>query len=959
MSMHLSHRIFPLIAGALSVAVTTTAWAELRLPAVFGDHMVLQRDKEIAVWGWADAGESVQLTLADASVTAEADDQGKWSARFPEMDAGGPYRLTVSSGDDERSFDDVMVGEVWLCSGQSNMDMRLVKIWDDEKIKQQLQRDGLRLFRVERAVADEPADDLEGRWAACEPAEARTFSAVAYFFGQALQQELGVTVGLIHSAYGGTPAEAWTAHDNLAGDAHLTSILEQWDRRMQGYEEEKAAYEQQSGDRGAAPSAPPERYAPSGLYNAMIHPLAPYTIRGATWYQGESNVWRAMQYRPLLAALIDNWRTQWDQPDLPFGVVQLPNYAPPPRVPAGEISWAELREAQLAVAQDHDHVGLAVTIDVGDPTDVHPLDKETVGQRLAKWALGTVYDRDMVYSGPIYTGHDIDGDRVILHFDHVGGGLASRDGGPLRGFVISGPDGKFRWAQAEIDGSDIIVTEAKVPDPRAVRYAWADDPYWANLVNAEGLPASPFRTDDWEGVTQSSLNASAAAPAATEDVAADAPQLIRDADELAQAMRQAQPGDELVLADGEWRDQELVFAGHGSAERPITLRPQTPGQLTLTGQSNLSISGSHLVVSGLRFENGQPGDLDHIVQFRGPEGEAQHCRLTDTVISNYNPDQPDTRYFWVSLYGQNNRVDHCRFEKQNHSGVTVCVWLEGQPTQHRIDHNHFRDRPPGDGNGFETIRIGTSHEYQTSAQVTVEHNLFENIDGEIETISNKSCDNIFRHNTFDHSAGTLTLRHGNGAVVEGNYFLGRGKKNSGGIRVIGEDHLIRHNYFQEIDDRADAAISLAAGQADSKASGYFQVKNSRIEHNSMVKVGGAGITFAWGKGQRDRELLPEGLTIRDNLIVTDGQPPLLGPIAEGWTWDHNLVQGGDLDFETPDGVVVGSIELTESADGLWHAAASTGRTGVGAALPGGEGAGSADGFVMQPPLSAADVGPGW
>ena len=970
-------RRLPLVLATLLVLLGTTAHAELRLPAVFGDHMVLQREKPIAVWGWADAGAAVRLELADASVNVEADDRGRWSARLPEMDAGGPYRLTVRHGEqEEQTFDDVMTGEVWLCSGQSNMDMRLQKIWDDATIDQQLQRDGLRLFRVERAVADEPADDLDGTWTPCEPQHARTFSAVAYFFGQHLQQELGVTVGLIHSAYGGTPAEAWTAETALESHPQLTSILDQWDRRVQQYEQAKDAYEKRSEQAGSAPSPPPERYTPSGLFNAMIHPLVPYSLRGAIWYQGESNVWRAMQYRPLLTTLIDNWRAEWDQPQLPFGVVQLPNYATPPRVPPGEYSWAELREAQLAVAQDDPHVGLAVTIDIGDPTDVHPLQKQPVGRRLALWALANAYDRDLVHSGPLYSGHEIDGDRVVLHFDHVGDGLQSRDGGPLRGFVISGPDGKFRWAQAEIVGDSIVVTEAKVPDPRAVRYAWADDPHWANLVNADGLPASPFRTDDWEGVTQSSLIETSEADRPRPDSAsnpsaspaASTSTLIHDAEQLTAALAHARPGDELVLADGEWRDQELVFAGHGTAQQPITLRPQTPGRLVLTGQSNLSISGSHLIVRGLRFEKGQPGDLDHVVQFRGPEGEAQHCRLTDTVIADYNPPDPATRYFWVSLYGQHNRVDHCRFEGQNHSGVTLCVWLEGEPTHHRVDHNHFRNRPPGDGNGFETIRIGTSKEYQTSARVTVEHNLFQETDGEMEIISNKSCDNVFRHNTFDASAGTLTLRHGNGATVEGNYFLGRGKAQTGGIRVIGEDHMVRHNYFQGIDDRADAAISLAAGIVDSEPSGYFQVKNVRIENNTAVEVGGAGIAFAWGLGQRQRELLPESLTVRHNVVTTDG-PPLLGPIAPGWSWQDNLLQGSALEFDAPEDVRLQPFGLSQTAAGLWYAEDDA----AGAAVPGrgdasmtssqagmtSAGDATTSKFVMQPPLTSDDVGPAW
>ncbi|MEO0514273.1 MAG: sialate O-acetylesterase [Planctomycetota bacterium] len=494
------------------LVATLTVWsaaavAELTLPAVFGDHMVLQRDATLPVWGWAEPGQTVIVTLNGKTAQSLAHEDGSWRVDLDAMPAGGPYELTVTAGSDTQTFRDVMLGEVWVCSGQSNMDMRLLKIWDDARIEQKLQRDGLRLFRVERAIADTPQHHLDAAWTRCEPAEARMFSAVAYFMGARLQQELGVTVGLIHTAYGGTPAEAWTATDRLAANPELATILERWDRRVASYEADLAAYEaaKAEGDADARPPAePPARYAPGGLFNAMVHPLIPYAVRGAVWYQGESNVWRAMQYQPLLTALIEDWRERWGQDDFAFGIVQLPNYENPPRVPPGIFSWAELREAQLHVSQQLDDVGLAVTIDIGDPTDIHPVNKQPVGERLAGWALTHTYGQPHVSSGPIFSAHHIVGDQVILHFDHVGSGLAARDGGPLKGFVIAGSDRKFRWAKAVVDGDRIVVSEAKVKTPLAVRYAWADNPYWANLINRDGLPASPFRTDDWESITQSS-----------------------------------------------------------------------------------------------------------------------------------------------------------------------------------------------------------------------------------------------------------------------------------------------------------------------------------------------------------------------------------------------------------------------------------------------------------------------
>ncbi|MEO0587464.1 MAG: sialate O-acetylesterase [Planctomycetota bacterium] len=495
------------LVGGLMVVVSAGVQAQLRLPALFGDHMVLQRDKPAAVWGWAEPGDSVTVSLAGQSVSLVADASGKWSGELPAMPAGGPFTLSVRSGGESIGVSDVMVGEVWLCSGQSNMDMRLLKIWDDEKIERELERDGVRLFRVERATADEPQDDVDARWAKCEPREARMFSAVAYFMGARLHEELGVTVGLIHTAYGGTPAEAWTGTARLDEHPELADITRRWADRVADYNEDLAAYEAAvaTGDSSVKkPSEPPVRYAPGGLFNAMVSPLVPYTLRGMAWYQGESNVWRAVQYRPLLGTMIADWRRQWGDESIPFGVVQLPNYENPPRVPPGEFSWAELRESQLGVSQDLDYVGLVVTIDHGDPTDIHPVQKEVVGERLALWALAEAYGKPVAHSGPIYRGHEIVDDRVILKFDNEAGGLKARDGDVIKGFVIADSGKRFRWAMAVVEGDTIVVTEAKVPRPAAVRYGWADNPYWANLVNDAGLPASPFRTDDWEAVTQPS-----------------------------------------------------------------------------------------------------------------------------------------------------------------------------------------------------------------------------------------------------------------------------------------------------------------------------------------------------------------------------------------------------------------------------------------------------------------------
>ncbi|MEM8782118.1 MAG: sialate O-acetylesterase [Planctomycetota bacterium] len=494
------------------VELTTT----LRLPAVLGDHMVLQRDKPLPVWGWAEPRAEVRVRFKGQEVSGVADAQGRWSVTLEPVAAGGPYAMDVEAGDERVAFEDVLVGEVWLCSGQSNMDMRLMKVGDADAEVAAATHDRLRLFRVERAVADEPAFDVDAAWAVCRPRDARAFSAVAYFLGEELQRELGVPVGVIHSAYGGTPVEAWTPRRALAANPQTQPVLARQERRERAYAEALAAYElalQVNADLAegeapmavpAEPTSPTVRYRPAGLYHAMIRPLAPYALRGFAWYQGESNVWRAAQYEHILTELIAAWREDWGDPALPFGVVQLPSYAVPPRVPAAAASWPELRESQLRVAQRVSHVGLIVTTDVGDPTDIHPAAKRPVGQRLARWALHAAYGRNLVPTGPLLVGHRVEGDRVILTFDHVGSGLTSRDGDELNGFCVAGPDQKFRWATSVevLDERTLAVSEAKVPDPRAVRYGWDDYLPWANLANSEGLPASPFRTDDWERVTE-------------------------------------------------------------------------------------------------------------------------------------------------------------------------------------------------------------------------------------------------------------------------------------------------------------------------------------------------------------------------------------------------------------------------------------------------------------------------
>lgn len=450
-----------------------------------------------------------------------------------------------------------------------------------------------------------------------------------------------------------------------------------------------------------------------------------------------------------------------------------------------------------------------------------------------------------------------------------------------------------------------------------------------------------------------------------------------NAAQVATAMQSAQPGDTVVLEDGTWTNQVIQFSGDGSAGMPITLRAQTPGGVILNGSSRLSISGDWLVADGLRFEGGALSS-GNVVEFRGSNGEATNSRLTNSTIVDYNPADINTRYFWVSMYGNTNRVDHNYFSGQDHSGVTVTVWRDSSAADnHLIDNNYFGNRPEGNGNGFETIRIGTSQESLSGSFTTVENNLFERTDGEIEIISNKSGSNTFRYNTFRDSSGTLTLRHGNDTLVEGNFFLGGGVDGSGGVRVIGERQTLVNNYFNNLDGRAGGAISISAGVVDSEPNEYFQVKDATIAHNTIVGVREAAITFDDGLGSSSRTLLAENVTIANNLIWSNQDPLFEGNEGAGWTWEGNLAFGASLGPAAGNpGITVADPQLTSGTDGLFRLTASSPATNGGASgytgllstdFDGQPRIGlydiGADEFstaaIVRKPLSEGDVGPDW
>jgi len=652
-----------LIAMLLVMVGAHAVEADIRLPAVVGDNMVLQRGIEVPLWGWADPGEEVRLSVSwhrmERRTTAGAD--GKWTFTVKTPPAGGPYEITLA-GKNTVTLKNVMAGEIWVCSGQSNMEWPLHSVNNAEAELAAADYPNIRLFTVQKKIATAPEADCTGRWSPCNPETVPGFSAVGYFFGRYLHKELGVPVGLINTSWGGTVAEAWTrggaletmpefktlmnriAKARANPDAALQKYqteLDAWQKRIDsagaqgraaiepGFDDSgwqpmelPAAWEQaglsnfdglvwfrkvvevpdawagkevmlelgpiddqdttwvngvkvgahtgpgkwqalrkykvdasivkagrnvvtvqvldtggggglngqpgqmklkplESDDADAISLAGTWRYkvgydlasmppqpqppvwvnnpnAPTVLYNGMIAPLVPFGIRGAIWYQGESNAGRAYQYRELFPLMITNWRQDWGLGDFPFLFVQLANYMATQPEP-GESNWAELREAQTMTLQ-LPNTGMATIIDIGEANDIHPRNKQDVGKRLALWALAKTYGRDTVYSGPLYKSMAIQDNKIVLRFDCVGGGLVARGDGPLQGFAIAGQDRKFVWAQAEIKGNTVVVSSEGVAKPVAVRYAWADNPI-CNLTNQAGLPASPFRTDDWPGLT--------------------------------------------------------------------------------------------------------------------------------------------------------------------------------------------------------------------------------------------------------------------------------------------------------------------------------------------------------------------------------------------------------------------------------------------------------------------------
>jgi sialate O-acetylesterase len=489
-----------------------SAVAEVRLPALISDHMVLQQEAGANIWGWAAPGEKVSVAFAGQKVDAVTDAEGEWRVQLSALKAGTTGDLVIA-GTNTVTVRDVLVGEVWLGSGQSNMEWSVAHSARPQEEIAAANFPQIRMFTVQKSAQLEPQLDCKGKWEVCTPESVPRFSAVAYFFGRKLHQDLKVPVGLIHSSWGGTPAEYWTPNSVLAAGTDFKSILDSWEAAKANYPQAKAKYDEAmaawkvAAEKAKAegtnpPSAPhPPRGgdavgAPGSLFNGMIAPLVSYTIQGVIWYQGESNAWQAELYRKLFPTMIMAWRQLWGA-ELPFFYVQLANFNArnvPPTGQPEESQWAELREAQL-LTLELPRTGMAVAIDIGEGSDIHPKNKQEVGRRLALIAEATVYFQEVEFSGPLFAGSQIEEGKVRLTFRHAEG-LKAATGDKVKGFAIAGADQKFVWADAEIQRDHVVLSSPEVPSPVAIRYGWADNPE-VNLVNEAGLPASPFRTDTW------------------------------------------------------------------------------------------------------------------------------------------------------------------------------------------------------------------------------------------------------------------------------------------------------------------------------------------------------------------------------------------------------------------------------------------------------------------------------
>ena len=491
-----------------SFAIPHSSFAEVRLPSIFTDHMVLQRDKAVPVWGKAAPGEEVTVEFAGQKKTTKADASGKWMVKLDPMPANAEPQVLKAGN---VSVQDVLIGEVWLASGQSNMEWEMQMKPDSQADIPNTTHPNLRLIEVPKTTALTPQDDVPAKWARSSPESAATFSAIGYYFGLKLHEELKVPVGIVLSAWGGTRIEPWTSIEGFDAVPELKDFAADVRANLPGSDAYRTAHEQhlaavtqwQQAVKTAleknqpVPALPgqPQTFTadagtPTALYHAMIHPLVPFALRGAIWYQGESNHNEGFVYTDKKKALLASWRSVFQQPELPFYFVQI---APFHYGTEDEEILAQFWQAQRECLKIP-HTGMAAISDIGEVPDIHPAKKKEVARRLSLWALSQTYGRSEIDpNGPLYDSHSVEGAAVRVKFDHATGGLAARDGKALTHFEIAGRDGVFQPAEAKIDGDSVVLTSAKVPQPRRARFAWSKLAI-ANLMNADGLPATAFHT---------------------------------------------------------------------------------------------------------------------------------------------------------------------------------------------------------------------------------------------------------------------------------------------------------------------------------------------------------------------------------------------------------------------------------------------------------------------------------
>lgn len=513
----------------LLLSTAFTAHAELRLPAIIGDNMVLQQKQANPIWGWDTPGTAVKVSFGGQTQTATADAKGRWTVKLSPVPASAKPATMTIAGSTSRELKNILVGEVWLCSGQSNMGFTVDRCWDADLDVATAKYPQIRLISVPNVGTQEIQDDFKGQWEECSPANVGPFTAVGYHFGRVLHEMLGVPVGLIDNAWGGSACEAWVRRDLLEKDERFKKMIAQWKGIESTFSDE--AFAKQNADHqktldawnaarreaaksgklftAAAPRAPQNplkgQKRPGNLYAGCLHPIIGYGLKGAVWYQGESNAQQAHEYSYLFPFMITHWRNEWQQGDFPFYWVQLADFKPEQAEP-GDSDWAELRESQTKTMSKIANGGQCVITDLGEANDIHPKNKRDVAERLARWALAKDYGVPVVYRSPEFKDLKIEGGKALLTFDHASKGLRTVDVDEVKGFAICGADKKWVWAKASIIGgskkgtNQIEVSSPQVPQPVAIRYAWSDNPI-CNVYSAEGLPLTPFRTDSFPMIT--------------------------------------------------------------------------------------------------------------------------------------------------------------------------------------------------------------------------------------------------------------------------------------------------------------------------------------------------------------------------------------------------------------------------------------------------------------------------